>query len=194
MLLFERHPRRYDGGLALCAPVGGAPEQIQYAGDFRVVFDYFFPDVFPFGAAEVPPNAFQDWESIYVPAIVAAITRNPEATAQLFNVTGTALDPVDPTSAIETAISVLFYSIWGTNDLIATTGGMPYGNRSTTYAGSGDDIALNAGVERIKADRRAQNYARRSYQTTGELQRPLVSFTTHSIRSFRSSTRRTTSS
>jgi pimeloyl-ACP methyl ester carboxylesterase len=122
MLLFERHPRRYDGGLALCAPVGGAPEQIQYAGDFRVVFDYFFPDVFPFGAAEVPPNAFQDWESIYVPAIVAAITRNPEATAQLFNVTGTALDPVDPTSAIETAISVLFYSIWGTNDLIATTG------------------------------------------------------------------------
>ncbi|HET8562304.1 MAG TPA: alpha/beta hydrolase [Candidatus Binatia bacterium] len=174
MLLIERHPRRYDGGLALCAPVGGAPEQIQYAGDFRVVFDYFFPDVFPFGAADVPSNAFEDWESVYVPAIAAAITSNPEATGQLFNVTGAAVDPLDPTSAVETAVNILFYSIWGTNDLIATTGGMPYDNRFTTYTGSADDAALNAGVERINADRRAQNYARRFYETTGELQRPLV--------------------
>jgi pimeloyl-ACP methyl ester carboxylesterase len=176
--LIEQQPRRYDGALALCAPLGGALEQIQYAGDFRVVFDYFFPGVFPFGAFSVPPNAFLDWDSVYVPAIVQAMTQDLEnggiATAQLFNVTGAALDPVDPTSAIGTALGVLFYSIWETNDLIATTGGMPYGNLSTTYEGSVDDAALNAGVERIKADRRAQNYSRRFYQTTGELQRPLV--------------------
>jgi pimeloyl-ACP methyl ester carboxylesterase len=182
MRLIEQQPRRYDGALALCAPVGGAPEQVRYTGDFRVVFDYFFPGVFPFGAFSVPPDAFLDWESIYVPAIIQAMTIDLQnggiATAQLFNVTGAAVDTSDPTAAIETAIAtaidVLFYSIWETNDLIATTGGIPYDNRSTVYTGSADDAALNAGVERITGDRRALNYARRFYQTTGELQRPLV--------------------
>ena len=99
-------------------------------------------------------------------------------TTQLFNVTGAAVDTSDPTAvietAIETAIDVLFYSIWETNDLIATTGGIPYDNRSTVYTGSADDAALNAGVERIEGDPRAQSYTRRFYQTTGELQLPVV--------------------
>jgi hypothetical protein len=68
----------------------------------------------------------------------------------------------------------LYYSIWGTNDLIATAGGMPYDNRDTTYLGSYDDAALNAGVERVKSDGRARAYARRAYQPSGELERPLV--------------------
>jgi pimeloyl-ACP methyl ester carboxylesterase len=183
MRLIEQQPRRYDGALALCAPVGGALEQIQYAEDFRVVFDYFFPDVFPFGAFDVPPDAFLDWETVYAPAIFQAIStdlkkRGGTATTQLFNVTDAAVDMSDLTAAIETAtgtaIDVLFYSIWETPDLIATTGGIPYDNRSTVYTGSADDAALNAGVERIKGDRRALNYAQRFYQTTGELQRPLV--------------------
>jgi hypothetical protein len=71
-------------------------------------------------------------------------------------------------------LGVLYYSIWGTNDLIATAGGMPYDNRDTTYLGSYDDAALNAGVERVKSDGRARAYARRAYQPTGKLQRPLV--------------------
>jgi pimeloyl-ACP methyl ester carboxylesterase len=178
MRLLERQPRRYDGGLALCAPIGGAPEQIQYAGDFRVVFDYFFPGVFPFGAASVPPDAFLDWESVYVPAIIQAITTDlgngGTATTQLFTVTRAAVDPLDASSLIATAIGLLFYSVWETPDVIATTGGMASGNRSTKYSGSFNDAALNAGVERIHADRRAQNYTSRFYQTSGELQRPLV--------------------
>lgn len=80
----------------------------------------------------------------------------------------------DPTSTVKTAISILFYSIWGTHDLIATTGGMPYDNQSTVYFGSFDDVALNAGVERVQSDGQARAYMRRFYQTTGELQRPLV--------------------
>ena len=183
-LLVERFPDKYAGGLALCGPVGGAPFQVQYLGDFRVVFDYFFRSVFtfppglpgeqPFGAANVPENAFQFWDAVYVPRLAAAITLNPGATAQLFNVTGAALDPQNPASAVTTAIGILFYSIWGTNDLIATAGGMPYDNQSTTYLGSADDGALNAGVERVQSDPRARAYLRRFYQTTGALQRPLV--------------------
>lgn len=186
MRLIEKQPDKYNAALALCAPVGGAPEQIQYAGDFRVVFDYFFPGVFtfppgapgeqPFGAFSVPEDAFLFWDSDYVPRIMAAISNDPTAAGHSFSVTGAAVDPkIPPTTAmIETAVSLLLYSIWETNDIIAITGGIPYDNRSTVYVGSADDAALNAGVERIKGDPRAQSYTRRFYQTTGELQRPVV--------------------
>ena len=182
--LFERFQGKYDGTLALCAPLGGSADFIKYAYDFRVVFDYFFPTVFtfppnqpgeqPFGAVDVPQNAFQFWQSVYVPRIIAALTANPLVTAQLFSVTKAAIDPTDPTSIIETAVLLLFYGIFGANDLIATSGGIPYDNRSTTYSGSLDDVALNAGVERIQADARAKAYARRLYEPTGNLHDPLV--------------------
>ena len=182
--LFERSQGKYDGAVALCAPLGGSADFIRYAYDFRVVFDYFFPTVFtfppnqpgeqPFGAFDVPQAAFQFWQSVYVPRIIAALTANPLATTELLRVTKAAVDPSDPTSVIETAVLLLAYGIFGANDLIATSGGVPYDNRSTTYSGSFDDVALNAGVERIRADARAKAYAKRLYEPTGNLHDPLV--------------------
>ena len=99
---------------------------------------------------------------------------DPLSTAQLFNVTKAAIDVADPSSVITTALSLLFYSIFGTNDQIATAGGIPYDNRSTTYVGSTNDAALNAEVERIESDGRARAYARRFYQPIGNLHAPLV--------------------
>jgi len=172
-LMIEHFPDKYAGALALCGPIGGGPYQVQYLSDFRAVFDYFFPDVFPFGVKDTPENAYLNWPA-YMQTIAFAIATNSAATAQLYNVSGAALDPQDPTSAVKTAVSILFYNIWGTNDLIATAGGMPYDNRGTVYFGSFNDTALNAGVERVQSDGRARAYMRRFYQTTGELQHPLV--------------------
>ena len=187
--LFERFQGKYDGAVALCAPVGGSADFIKYAYDFRVVFDYFFPTVFtfppnqageqPFGAIDVPQAAFQFWESVYVPRIIAALSGNPLATAQLFKVTKAAIDPSDPTSVVETAVPLLSYGIFGANDLVATSGGVPYDNRSTTYVGSADDAGLNAGVERIQSDGRARAYAKRFYEPIGNLHDPLV--TLHNV-------------
>jgi pimeloyl-ACP methyl ester carboxylesterase len=184
LLLLERYPGKYDAGLALCAPVGGSPDLIKYTYDFRVVFDYFFPTVFtfppnqpgekPFGAVDIPENAFLFWETVYMPRIVAALMADPGETAQLLNVTKAATDLADPSSVITTALSLLFYSIFNTNDQIATAGGIPYDNRTTTYVGSVNDAALNAEVERIESDGRARAYARRFYQPTGTLHGPLV--------------------
>ena len=183
LLLLERYSGKYDAGLALCAPVAGSSDLIRHVDDFRVIFDYFFPTVFtfppnqpgetPFGAVDVPQNAVLFWESVYVPRIIAAL-QNPLATAQLFNVTKAATDPADPSSVITTALSLLFYSIFATNDQIATAGGIPYDNRSTTYVGSTNDADLNAEVERVASDGRARAYTRRFYQPIGNLQRPLV--------------------
>jgi len=174
-MLVERFPGTYAGGLALCGPVGGMPFQVEYLGDFRVVFDAFFEEVFPFGTVDVPPDAFQDWETRYIPAIRRAIQTRPHKVRQLLDVTGAAVDPLDPIrSAVTTAVDVLAYSIFGTNDLIATADGNPYDNQVTGYQGSKNDVALNARVERVTGDPLGQLYISNFYQTTGALQRPLV--------------------
>ncbi len=176
-MLLEKDPELFDGGLSLCGPIGGIQHEINYLGDFRVVFDYFFPDVFDFGVADVPPDAWMYWDS-YMQKIIAAMSSDPGAVEQLFRVTKAATDPSDPSSTISVALHLLGYSIFATSDLQETAGGNPYGNRHRLYWGSDDDVALNQGVERVRADRPARRYLRRYYRPTGVLAKPLVSLHT----------------
>jgi pimeloyl-ACP methyl ester carboxylesterase len=181
-MLLERFPGKYDGGLALCGPLGGAPYQTKYLGDFRVVFDFFFPAVFSFGAFEASEFEYLKWGDLnsgYVHDIGAALLSNPDATRQLFQITRAALNPQDPaSSAVTTSLGILFYDIWGSHDLTSTAGGIPYGNQFTLYLGSDNDLALNRGVQRVRPDLAARDYLRHFYQTTGRLQRPLVALHT----------------
>jgi pimeloyl-ACP methyl ester carboxylesterase len=181
--LIEEFSQSYDGALSLCAPMGGAPYQTKYLGDFRVVFDYFFPSVFrdEFKAFEVPLLAFQNWDVSmgYEQQIAAAMALNPGAASQLFKVTRVALNSQDFSgSAVQAALSLLFYSIWETPDLLATAGGIPYDNRLTLYLGSNNDFALNRRVERVASDADARSSLRQVYQPSGQLHRPLVSLHT----------------
>ncbi len=106
------------------------------------------------------------------------MTNHVGATAQLFSVTRAAVDPSSLTTfistAVETALDLLFYSIWETPDLVATGGGIPYENRFRLYVGLTNNLALNRQVERVKSDPEAERYARMFYQTKGNLERPLV--------------------
>src|SRR5215212_2343377 len=52
-LLIERSPEQFSGGLAACGPVGDFRRQINYFGDFRVLFDYFFPGMLPGSTIDV---------------------------------------------------------------------------------------------------------------------------------------------
>src|SRR5262249_19386149 len=177
-LLVEQAAQNYDGALSLCGPVGGAAFQTKYLADFRVVFDYFFPNVFrnDFKAFEVPLLAFQNWAGDYSQRIIGALGLNPGAASQLFNVTHVALNPANiSVSAAEAALSLLGYSIFETPDLIDTAGGIPYDNRLTLYLGSRNDFGLNRGVERITSDPQARAYLRQFYQPSGRLRGPLVS-------------------
>jgi hypothetical protein len=176
-MMVEKHPEIYAGGLAMCGPLSGMPAQAKYLLDFRVVFDVFFPTVFDFGAVEIPPDEWlYGWPSHLV-NIPFALQSNQGATQQLFSVTGAPVDPFDPTTYAETTLSVLYYNIWGTNDMLATAGGIPYGNLDTVYTGSFNDPLLNAVVERIDSDGRARAFVRRAYEPTGDLVVPL--FTLH---------------
>lgn len=176
-LAAERDPERYSGVLAACGPIGDFATQIDYYGDFRVVFDYFFPDLIPGSVVDVP--AFIRgiaWDQIYVPLILQALAENPEKTAQLLLVTDA---PVGDgiTTVGETVTGILWYSVFATEDAQERLGGQPYDNTTRVYQGSLDDAALNAGVERFAADPGARAAIGR-FDTSGDLTIPMVTLHT----------------
>ena len=68
-LMAERHPELLTGALSACGPIGDFKKQTEYLGDFRVLFDYFFPNVLPPSPINIPPQVIANWQSSYVPAI-----------------------------------------------------------------------------------------------------------------------------
>lgn len=181
-LAIEQAPNFFSGGLACCGPVGDFQKQIDYWGNFRVVYDYFFPGIlkqsYGGNAMNVPQKLINAWGSGVVPTAVAdAIAADPGATTQLINVTHAAYDPSNPTTIVDTVLGILVYNVFATNDGIVKLGGIPFNNQKpdTLYTGSLDDPALNRTVKRFKADQAAiQVMNSPSYETTGVLSRPLV--------------------
>ena len=179
-MLVERYPETYAGGLALCGPLAGTSYQVAHLADVRVLFDHFYPEVFPFGALDVPDDAPAQWDGPdgYKDKVAAAIEADPDAIAQVFHVAGVACDTADHQEAANCAQNMLAYSVFGTNDLLDTAGGWPLSNVAVAYSGSADDVALNAGIERFDADAAASAYADLHYRPSGLLQRPLVTLHT----------------
>ena len=177
-LAVEQFPQVFDGGLAACGPVGDFRWQISYWGDFRVVFDYFFPGLIPGSLTDVPPEVMEDWETVYVPRILDAIRRNRHATEQLLRVTRASIDASDPASVEATILGLLWYNVFATNDGIAKLGGQPFDNMDRFYRGSDNDLRLNREVQRFRADSAALAEIERHYQTSGHLASPLVTLHT----------------
>jgi len=168
----ERHPDLFDGALAACGPVGSFAGQIDYLGDFRVLFDYFFPDVIPGGVTDVPDSVRAQWTSVLVPKVAAALASDPAATLELLTVAGAPHDLADLPFAATTAVDVLWYDIFALPDASQRLGGQPYDNIGRVYQGSSDDAALNAGVERAAADP-AGRAGLEAFETSGTLSIPV---------------------
>ena len=173
--LVEEGSPAFSGGLALCGPIGDFPSQINHFGDFRVVFDYFFPNVLPSSPVDIPTSAMEEWDPGLASAVAAAILGNPSAAKQLYTVTGT---PTDPTQPADAAIGNLWYNIFATDEAHTELGGQPFNNKGRLYLGSSNDFRLNTRVERFSADSAAVNQMRAFYQTTGKLPEPLVTMHT----------------
>jgi pimeloyl-ACP methyl ester carboxylesterase len=171
----------FDGGLALCAPAGDFQRQIDWFGDFRVVFDHYFPGVMPGSAVEIPDEETVvtdvNWASTEA-AIGAALLADPGSTQQLLAVTDVPHDVGDPATLEEATTQILRYSFMGTNDATAVLGGNPFGNGETVYDGSDDDVALNEGLARHDAEVAALAAIESAFQTTGRPQGPLLTMHT----------------
>jgi pimeloyl-ACP methyl ester carboxylesterase len=172
-LALEQHPDMFDGGFAGCGPIGDFVRQLNYFGNFRVVFDYFFPGVIPGSPVDIPQEVIDNWGAAYMPQVMAAITASPHKTEQLLRVTRAPIDDSDPSSIVNTVITILEYNVFATNDAVQQLGGQPIDNSNKFYLGSDNDFRLNRLVERFHADQSALNEIEAHYQTSGEISIPL---------------------
>jgi hypothetical protein len=173
------------GGLAACGPLAGTEWQVEYLGDFRVWFDHFFGGALPGDVAHVPQDAWAGWDpeldenpgdADLVGAISQAIIddfayNGGRKTKSLFLLTGAPIDygfwKAD--AYYPSAVQVLYYSIWGTNDLIAKAGSQPYDNS--------DEWLLHF-LYPYDAKDEAEDYIRSYYTPSGDLGVPLVTLHT----------------
>jgi pimeloyl-ACP methyl ester carboxylesterase len=165
-LTAEQHPELFAGALAACGPVGDFAAQIDYFGDFRVLFDWYFPGVIPGGPVDVPDSVRTQWSSVFVPRVIAALQNDPLAALELLLVAGAPHDPQDLLSVGSTVIGALSYDVFALTDAKARLGGQPYDNAGRIYSGSSDDVGLNAGVARVTADAAARA-GLATFETTG---------------------------
>ena len=177
-LLAERSPELFTGAYALCGPIGSFREQVNYVGDFRVLFDYFFPGVFFGTAINITQADVQMWLAGITPAvIIGRLQAEPVKALELMRTARAAFDPANLNSIGQTALTVLKYNILGFDDAAGKLGGQPFDNRLRLYLGSSNDFRLNLQVKRFAADPAAV-LALRNYNTSGALQIPLVTLHT----------------
>ncbi len=63
-LSIERYGSQYAGGLAMCGPIGDFQKQINYWGDFRALYDVYYPgNIQTYGgdAVTIPNPLITDW-------------------------------------------------------------------------------------------------------------------------------------
>lgn len=172
----EKFPGTYDAAIAACGPIGSFSGQINYIGDVRLLFDYFFPQVLPGNVTNVPPQVWTNWETVYVPAIKTALASNAAKRQSFLNVSQVPTAP-DPAVTDQNVVDALRYSAMATNDAKTKLNGQPFENRYKFYLGSQNDFELNAKIPRFAADSAAVE-SMKVYETTGKPQIPLVTLHT----------------
>jgi pimeloyl-ACP methyl ester carboxylesterase len=179
-LAVEQRPDLFSGGLSTCGPIGDFHRIIRNYGDFRVLFEYFFPGLLPGTPDAVPPEALENWDALWEETIKPAVfdPANAERLNQLLKTSRVPYVASDPATIEETVHDSLWYYVFATNDMIGKMGGQVYDNIGRRYSGSADDADLNDRVMRVAADLSALQAIDGRLQTTGRLAAPLVTLHT----------------
>jgi pimeloyl-ACP methyl ester carboxylesterase len=184
VLAIERYPDAFSGGLVIGGPIGNFYQQLQYLGDFHILFNYFFKDELEKAAIDlgdptgVPVSTMTDWKSGSLQQkIVRILIGNEDKIADLLNCTKVPADRNNSAETGQTILDILNFNIMATNDVNQHLEGCIFNNKSPRrwYLGSGNDWQLNRNIPRIKAnDFPVADKNIQSYETTGNLAKPLV--------------------
>lgn len=172
-LALERPGTPFDGGLIACAPSGSLRAQFDYVGDVRVLFDHLFPGVLPGDALDIPPSLLDEWDDIYADRIRAALRADPQSLRDLVKAGRVPSHALSERAVREAVVGLLWYHVFGTDDLIERLGGSPYDTMNRVYSGTRDDAGLNAVIARHAAAPAALERLA-AMETTGHLQREVV--------------------
>ena len=162
----EKYPEVYDGALPMCGPltpsINGLQERLF---DLLATFDFHFPGIVG-SLTDLPKGARLDGAKIRA-AVVAAPDR-ARRFAQRYSL-----------ASSDDLVGVLtfFYEI--NREIQERAGGNPFDNQDVIYDGFEDDLALNRGVKRYRAQPKAQEYLRQHYSPTGRISDPVL--TLHTI-------------
>ncbi len=198
--LIETFPKQYDGALMACGMLAGTPRELQFVGDVRALFDFYYPGVLPGDAISVPAGYAPTLQQVAA-LVQPAVSVNPLG---LFAIASTAQTPlayvpgnvtvagVSQSTLVQSLIVALWYQLIGTPDVVDRTHGhSPYDNSGITYTlGTPVVPALaplltnliagaNAGVERYTSTPDAQNLLEKYYVPTGDLEVPVI--TVHNL-------------
>jgi hypothetical protein len=188
-LTLERNPGAFSGGFSLCGPCGNFKKQLNHYGDFRLLFDYYFEDIieqglsafglpYPDGLDNIPGALIANWENIYIPVILQALQANPQRTQKLMAVSKAPFDSADPATTIAaTVIATLWYNFFTIDDAKEKIQGVVFDNTKRIYFGTGsfwEDWKLNKEIERTVLQSNGGSFPLGSYETSGEIDDPLV--------------------
>lgn len=175
-MLAEKYSSQYNGVLSMCGLVGGAPRELQYIGNARVLFDYYFPGALPGDVLTVPQNVnFTAGNPEFdgaLNALLAGFATSGTPTVQFAVAAG--LPFANGLELVRAAMTALGFQLRYTNDLLRLTHGHPFfDNTATLYPG-----AANSGVGRFVATPDALNYFEHYFTPTGDLAIPMVTLHT----------------
>lgn len=175
--LAETYPATYAGALAACAVAGGTQRLFDYQGHARALFDFFYPNVLPGSAANLPPGT-DITNDIVLPA-VGAMTANPIPAFEMAAVDQTPFPFAMPAELIQSIATALQGNAGELAEIQSLTHGKPFfDNRSTIYSSATLPVlllqAINAGMERFDASPSALQALDQNYDPSGDLRIPML--------------------
>jgi len=175
--LAETYPGQYNGALAMCGVLGGTKFQIDYVGNTRALFDFFYPGVLPGNVMEMPENV-DPVNQIQLPALNAVLSNQAPLPLIAF-ANQTRLAGNTPPEIITSLLNALVYHALGVNDLLARTHGhILFDNSKTFYSSAlvpdAYYVPVNQHIARFTATPDAFAWLANNYEPTGDLQIPMI--------------------
>ena len=186
VLTIERYADLFDGAISICGPIGSFYDQLQYWGDFNVLFNYFFEEDLRFyhqyiGNPQdgVGDSTIQRWNEGVRPLelqwlINIVLEENPEKVKQLLQCARIKLDKDEPDASHEVIFELLRYNVKLTNEIITRFFCPALDNVDTWYSGSYDDTLLNNNIQRVSSPSLKELVMDKDFQPTGLIDIPLI--------------------
>ena len=161
-----------------CGVVAGWRAEQRFLLDFRLVYDYFTKGTayaLPGNGDAATYRADYTYASVQA-SVVGLFTAAAKGDTAALGILGQVSRVTGVPANVISFLTPLASSSYGLQDYLATGGGNGYSNVGKVYAGSANDVALNAGVERVTATAAGSAYLDANYTPTGKFSAKMLSF------------------